>query len=534
MKTIETLNPAPFRHLIATIGELPTSFTESMTYYEMLAWLCDYLEKKVVPAVDNNAEALKELQDFVVHYFDNLDVQEEINNKLDAMAQSGQLEEIIAAYVNASSMLSFDTVDDMQSAENLIDGSYAETLGYYAKNDRGGAIYKIREVTNQDTIDGKFLIALDDPELVAEIVEAGRMYVTQYGIKNDESVDVTDDINYLITNDRQINLVDGTYLIEGTLTGTNISITGESQNSILSGGETKHDVIDGSHSTKVTLLNFACKNGTLKVYGYNGDGGAYSESSISDERDIYVENVWYDEAQEGSGSTYWKLYLKTPKPTDYTRYGHDGYACYPIEITNNSGYNALMINNICTNDEGTVQSVADNSAVGIIDKVASSAPTVLISQQNMRDILKVNTPAPYNVDGTALQFNTSGHMAIGCTVPATTALPGYADIKIRDENPNIIFYSEHSTSTPAQYGLLQYGGNNYTRGFGMYIGGDEVLKACKGGVRTRPVSYATIQGWPASELTEGCQVWDSTNHRPLWFNGTSWINGAGTAVYTPS
>ena len=102
MKTIETISNSPFRHLVSTIGELPTSFTESMSYYELLAWLCDYIEKTIIPAVNNNAESVKELQDlfvelkdYVDNYFDNLDVQEEINNKLDAMAEDGTLAHII-------------------------------------------------------------------------------------------------------------------------------------------------------------------------------------------------------------------------------------------------------------------------------------------------------------------------------------------------------------------------------------------------------------------------------------------------------
>lgn len=92
----------PFTRFLMTIGEIPTSYLISMTYEEQLLWLCNYLEKKVIPAIDNNAEAVKELQDlfvelksYVDNYFENLDVQEEINNKLDEMATDGTLDEII-------------------------------------------------------------------------------------------------------------------------------------------------------------------------------------------------------------------------------------------------------------------------------------------------------------------------------------------------------------------------------------------------------------------------------------------------------
>ena len=107
INTVETLDTSPFKRMIMTIGELPTSFIESMTYYELLAWFCDYLQNTIIPTVNNNAEAVEELQNlyielktFVDNYFDNLDVQEEINNKLDEMAEDGSLTALISAYVD--------------------------------------------------------------------------------------------------------------------------------------------------------------------------------------------------------------------------------------------------------------------------------------------------------------------------------------------------------------------------------------------------------------------------------------------------
>lgn len=93
MNNVETIKP--FKNFCMTIGALPTSYLESMSYYETLCWLCKYLENTINPAINNNAEALKELQNYVANYFNNLDVQEEIDNKLDEMAESGVLADII-------------------------------------------------------------------------------------------------------------------------------------------------------------------------------------------------------------------------------------------------------------------------------------------------------------------------------------------------------------------------------------------------------------------------------------------------------
>ena len=159
LKTISTIDPSPFKHLCVTIGELPSSFVESMSYYELLAWFVNYLENTVIPAVNANGEATAELQelfvelkDFVDNYFENLDVQEEINNKLDEMAEDGTLQEIITTYIQANVAWIFDSVADMQSATNLVSGSYARTLGYTTKGDGGGAYYTISDTAQTGAI----------------------------------------------------------------------------------------------------------------------------------------------------------------------------------------------------------------------------------------------------------------------------------------------------------------------------------------------------------------------------------------------
>lgn len=102
LKTIDTVDTRPFKKLVMTIGELPTSFVESMTYYELLAWFVNYLETVIIPTVNNNAEAVQELQDlfvelknFVDEYLDNLDIQEEVDKKLDEMVEDGTFDRII-------------------------------------------------------------------------------------------------------------------------------------------------------------------------------------------------------------------------------------------------------------------------------------------------------------------------------------------------------------------------------------------------------------------------------------------------------
>ena len=161
MNNLEELKPvgklSPFAHFCCTIGNLPTSYMISLTYEEQLLWLCQYLEKTVIPAVNTNAEAVAELQnlyiqlkEYVDNYFTNLDVQQEINNKLDEMAKSGQLADIIAQYIQLQGLLCYNSVADMKNAKNLVNGSFAKTYGFYSYNDGGGSFYKIRNILNTE------------------------------------------------------------------------------------------------------------------------------------------------------------------------------------------------------------------------------------------------------------------------------------------------------------------------------------------------------------------------------------------------
>lgn len=149
-------------------------------------------ETSVNETVENYIEQFNQLHDYVHDYFDNLDVQEEINNKLDDMLEQGTLQEIITAYIQSSVVWTFDTIADMKLATNLIDGSYAQTLGFYNKDDCGGARYKIRTKTGEDVVDDHILFDLYDNTLVAEYVpQTAEVYVKQFGAKGDSTTDDT-------------------------------------------------------------------------------------------------------------------------------------------------------------------------------------------------------------------------------------------------------------------------------------------------------------------------------------------------------
>ena len=219
MNNVENLYP--FKRICMTIGNLPTAYIESMSYYECLTYLVNYLTNNVIPTVNNNSEVVKELQDYVNHYFDNLDVQEEINNKLDDMAENGELADIIAQYLQLAGVLAFDSVTDLKNAENLVNGSTAKTLGYYSKNDGGSGLYKIRTITNDDIVDEATIIALHDDSLIAELIVDDVIILEQFGVYGDgthnDTTNLQKAINYCIANNKTLTSAGKTYLINASL-----------------------------------------------------------------------------------------------------------------------------------------------------------------------------------------------------------------------------------------------------------------------------------------------------------------------------
>lgn len=236
MENLNELKPvgklSPFTHFCCTIGNLPTSYMISLTYEEQLLWLCNYLEKTVIPAVNTNAEAVEELQNlyiqlknYVDNYFDNLDVQQEINNKLDQMVQNGTFQVIIDQFLKINSVLTFTNVEEMKNSDNLVVGSSARTMGYYTLNDGGGSLYRIIE--NNDLANDSSYILLNNGLVAELIIEDVTISPEQFGCYgngvNDDTVNLQKCIDYAIANKLNIVFLKQ-YLVTPTLRNDNTRV----------------------------------------------------------------------------------------------------------------------------------------------------------------------------------------------------------------------------------------------------------------------------------------------------------------------
>ena len=148
---------------------------DAITNYQLLSKIIEYLNKvieneKLLEQSNNELiDAFNNLKSYIDNYFEELDIQEEINNKLDDMAESGQLTDIIAQYLQLAGVLAYNNISDMSDALNIVEGSICYTLGQTEYNDGKGAFYKIRTITSGDVVDGFNIVALDVSDtLIAE------------------------------------------------------------------------------------------------------------------------------------------------------------------------------------------------------------------------------------------------------------------------------------------------------------------------------------------------------------------------------
>ena len=291
LKTITTIDPSPFKHLCVTIGELPSTFVESMSYYELLAWFVNYLENTVIPAVNANGEATAELQElfvelktFVDTYFDNLDVQEEINNKLDEMAEEGTLQEIITTYIQSNVAWTFDTVADMKLATNLVAGSYARTLGFHSINDGGGATYHI---TNTGTANERDVIAIDS--LFAVLVLEKQVTPEMYGAYGDNTHSDTDAWQGAVDSGRDVKAFNKTYRVGKITVTKNINIDC-GQAKFVCTADTLFDFKGNVDTSVLNAGDYTANQSDYAISGSSYSGFAFlrGDNNFAPERTYYV------------------------------------------------------------------------------------------------------------------------------------------------------------------------------------------------------------------------------------------------------
>lgn len=272
----------PFRFWCQKV--LPLVYDDSLSYYELLCKVVDYINNLIsdVSTAEENiqglADAFVNLQNYVNNYFDNLDVQEEIDNKLDAMTEDGTLDEIVARVLEPAAKV-FPTVADMAANTNLHDGDFAITYGFHSVGDRGGAKYQI-VATGTYVADGHGIIELTSEGVVAIFSPDTVVNVHQLGAYGDNTHDDTEAIQYAVNNYRSVYFPSARgdiYLISDTIncnTYNSQVLFGDSVHLVSGHGIKRMDSMDATHP----MIN-ATQPG-LTVHNLSFYGGGTADSPI--------------------------------------------------------------------------------------------------------------------------------------------------------------------------------------------------------------------------------------------------------------
>lgn len=403
---------------------------------------------------------------------------------------------------------------------------------------------------------------------------------------NDGVTDNTNQLQALINAGLPLFFPEGTYAFNGlvsTQSEDNVDIVGLPDTIIH-----KNDVASYTYpyiwdfhlSKNIYMKNFYFDNSYCVIY-YD-----FNAENILEYYNNYKDsNITIDNVLSGVNTTTWKKFITTKRPETYERFESSGYASYPLEIINQSGYNAINITNIALDDSnGTpeIQTVIDNSAIGIIDAVNSGTPTILVDLRGSRDVFEIlNRNATYysgQKDYAVFGIGQTGNVAVGCLPFATdTNAPNADSFKAYSSTPSLGLYYKNSSGDLRQFRIY---GSNYSDTFNITYNGNIILQYDLSHLHLAPIlmlhlqsaTLNTLNGWlffdnlnylrfaSTSNTTEpttglhllrnhnssggqsrpqnltnsyndiGFMWFDSVTKRPQWWSGTGWVYADGTSA----
>ena len=178
---------------------------DSLTTYELICKVVEYLNNTITQTNNNTLQVqeltkkFNDLKTYIDNYFENLNLQDEINNKLDEMAESGELQNLLLQFLN--SLFIYNNVSEMLASNTLVNNSIVKTLGFYSSGDNGGAIYKITHI--EQVVDNKTIFALNN-NLYAVLQIEDSMYAEQFGAKAELNYDNKEIIQTAVNNASEI------------------------------------------------------------------------------------------------------------------------------------------------------------------------------------------------------------------------------------------------------------------------------------------------------------------------------------------
>ena len=585
----------PFRWcMLQTFPFIEATF-DAIDNYGLLCKIVEYVNKNI----DKTNELGIKVEE-LNNWFNNLDVQNEVNKKLDEMAESGELEQIINTYLNTITFKVFNSVEELKASQ-LISGQYAETLGYYSKNDGGNAKYII--------VDGMYdendveYIPLNNGKFAKLLTkyDNSTVNVKSFGAKGDG---LTDDINsiqncvlYCADNNLICFIPSGTYLISHQIITalSDVDIRANENFVIIGEGNTTKINKFGTDETFKNMFDFNYLNNLILKNIYSDDLGL---TLVPNEVYFQGFDYWSNWLKKkhfdfencfGTGEGVQKL-ITLPAPANTGRYGDKHYDDYPLKIVSNSGYNAIEIENFGYNQENELSTPEDNSAIGIIDNVTNSTGVIFIDMKGdrsferyVRGISKIQSVLK---PGTVFEVSKDGHISIGCSTDYNDFKNSSA-IKVRDENPEIALFDALNGDKVCI--IKAFTADDIAQGLSIKVNGETAINFIYKWLNNTAVTGATnlrilqtnfdsnaLKFYNTENFTEfllnmdrsgrlrigketlvseraivqqvtavssanrpnldshwrviGTMIFDTTLNKPIWWNGTRWVDANGNAV----
>ena len=241
--------------------------------------------KALSDKTDDFETTLNNALEYINNYFENLDVQEEINNKLEEMKENGELSDIIAAFLKAPT--SYLNVDAMKTDSAIVNNSVAITASYQGINTDGACLYWIHKPKQFD-----FEIPVSNG-LYAYPCPIGTPTLKEFGATNaSSSIDtsLTSLINYASNTNTPCNIsgefnltnpqyIDNKYLNNYNLTA-NAGVVYTKDININTNG---YDYIQSDSNITSTIQGGCCTDA-------NYTGAQYGYVTLSDKHQITYYN----------------------------------------------------------------------------------------------------------------------------------------------------------------------------------------------------------------------------------------------------
>lgn len=174
MNKFEYKELTPFKWYVLQNFPFIEADFDMITEYQLYCKVVEYLNNTIDnmnltgEQMENVTNAFIELKDFVDNYFNNLDVQEEINNKLNDMVEDGTMNELIAPYLDIFTNLlnqernsRIENEEIERNARISSDNNLQNQINSLASGSPKGSYSSVSDLVNANPDTGVYVIQAD-------------------------------------------------------------------------------------------------------------------------------------------------------------------------------------------------------------------------------------------------------------------------------------------------------------------------------------------------------------------------------------